>query len=105
MNNDDDNNNNNSSKQPSQELHKYLVELKTTISTLKALFNTIDKKAQDEGFSFDEIYEIANIVCNKSSVETYNQTINNNNITIPNNNTKNNNKDDNFLPSYFQHFK
>ena len=38
-----------------------LVELMITISKLKELYKTIDKKAIEEGFSCNEIYEIANI--------------------------------------------
>ncbi len=53
--------NNNSNKQPSQELTKLLVNLKTSISDLKELYRTIDKRALEEGFSIEEIYDIANV--------------------------------------------
>jgi hypothetical protein len=119
---------NNKQRQPSQGLFELLLELKITISALKELYNKIDKKAREEGFSIDEIYEIANItdVPAKSSVvgaETTtttttpsnqttattpsNQTTatktNTTNLTINNNNTKN--EENKYFRRYFQHFQ
>lgn len=65
-------------KKPSQELTKLLIDLKTTISTLKELYQTIDKRAQVEGYSIEEIYDIANIT--ETTATTKN---NNNNILFP----------------------
>ena len=68
-----DNKNNN--KQPSQELSNLLVQLKANISTLKGLYHAIDKKALEEGFSIEEIYDIANV----TDINTKNK----NNILYP----------------------
>ncbi len=47
----------NNKQQPSQELTELLVELKISISKLKELIKTRDKKAVEEGFSIEEAYE------------------------------------------------
>jgi hypothetical protein len=115
--------NNTNKQQPSRGLFDLLLELKITISELKELYKKIDKKAIEEGFSIDEIYEIANItdVPAKSSIvgaepttspsnqttvtktnTTTNPPINNN----TNNNTKNKeNGETKYFQRYFQHFQ
>jgi hypothetical protein len=109
---------NNKQRQPSQGLFELLLELKITISELKELYKKIDKKAVEEGFSIDEIYELANItdIPAKSSVvgaepttppPTSNQTTvtktNTTNPTINNKNTKN--EETKYFQRYFQHFQ
>lgn len=100
----------NNNKQPSQELLKYLIELKTTISKLKELYKAIDKKAAEEGFSIDEIYEIANItdipITTQKSIETTTTTPNQS-ITTTNTTNNNNNKNEEtkYFQRYFQHFQ
>ncbi|HSF00942.1 MAG TPA: hypothetical protein VLA48_08625 [Nitrososphaeraceae archaeon] len=47
MTEEQNNKNNNQKQQLSKELLNYLIELKTTISKLKDLYQTIDKKAQE----------------------------------------------------------
>jgi hypothetical protein len=71
-------NNNNNNKQPSQELTNLLVNLKRSISDLKEIYQTIDKKALEEGFSIDEIYDIANVT-DITTITNYK----NNNILYP----------------------
>ena len=106
MNND----NNNSSKQPSPELNKLLVELKTTISTIKELYQTIDKRALEEGFSIDEIYEIANVtdtpiatktIKSSTATEVEEEVIK----TTTNNKINNQNEENKYFQRYFQHFQ
>jgi hypothetical protein len=85
---------------PSQELLNYLIELKTCIAKLKELYKTIDKKAIEEKFSIDELYDIANItdISTKSIEKT----------TTPDQTktakTDNNNEENKYFQQYFQHF-
>jgi hypothetical protein len=88
-------------KQPSKELLNHLVELKTIMEKLKDLYKTIDKKAIEEGFSIDEIYEI------DASTKSVVATTPNNTITT-NTTTKNNheeNEENKYFQRYFQHFQ
>jgi len=70
---------NNNNKQPSKELTNLLVNLKKSISDLKEIYQTIDKKALEEGFSIDEIYDIANVTADITTITNYK----NNNIFYP----------------------
>ena len=93
---------NNNKKQPSPELLNYLIEIKTCIEKLKELYKIVDKKSLSEGFSTDDIYELAN---NDIDIATITQQHNTNQkITNTNTNNKDNNTKDNF-PLYFQHFQ
>jgi hypothetical protein len=95
--------NNYNNKQPSQELFNLLVELKITISKLKGLYKTIDKKALEEGFSIEEIYELANIteIETKSSAAAAVPTITNTTTNISNEE----NEETKYFQRYFQHFQ
>jgi hypothetical protein len=70
--------NNKNNKQPSRELTNLLVNLKRSISDLKEIYLTIDKKALEEGFSIEEIYDIANVT-DITTITNYK----NNNIFYP----------------------
>ena len=101
MTEEQNNKNNNQKQQLSKELLNYLIELKTTISKLKEIYQTIDKKAQEEGFSSDDIYDIANAITDDVTLRSI--------VTMPDNNkqtttTKNTtiNNNNNILYSYFQ---
>jgi hypothetical protein len=106
-------NNNNNKQQPSQELFNLLVELKMTISKLKELYKTIDKKALEEGFTIDDIYELANITdaSTKAIIETTTTTTTPNQTTITTttdnttNNSNNENEETKYFQRYFQHFQ
>jgi hypothetical protein len=113
--------NNKQQQQPSQGLFELLLELKITISELKELYKKIDKKAIEEGFSIDEIYEIANItdIPAKSSVvgaePTTTTTPSNQTTTVTKTNTTTNptinnskntkNEETKYFQRYFQHFQ
>jgi hypothetical protein len=93
-------------KQPSQELLNYLIELKTSIAKLKDLYKIIDKKAIEEGFSIDEIYEIANITdIPQKSIETATTTTSNNQSITNTTTNSNNNEETKYFQRYFQHFQ
>ena len=67
MNNNNHNNFTTNKKQPSKELVNLVIELKATIAKLKDLYKRIDKKALEEGFSDEEIYEdIDDIIITKT---------------------------------------
>ncbi len=114
---------NNNQQQPSRGLFELLLELKITISELKELYKKIDKKALEEGFTIDEIYELANITdvpaklsvvgaepTTTTTTTPSNQTTltkkktNTTNPTI-NNNNKLKNEENKYFQRYFQHFQ
>jgi hypothetical protein len=66
------------------------------------LYKKIDQKGLEEGFSIEEIYEIANLVeisTTQSKIET--TTIINTNVTKK----SNNNEENKYFQRYFQHFQ
>jgi hypothetical protein len=79
----------NTKKQPSPKLTKLLIDIKITIEKLKELYKIVDKKTLEEGFSTDEIYDIANNDIDIATITTTKQHIqiknnnNNNNISYP----------------------
>ncbi len=94
-------------KPPSQELTELLAELKISISKLKELYKTIDKKAVEEGFSIEEVYEIANVTDVKlKSIATMPDDNNNQKTTnTTTNNNNNTNEEKKYFQRYFQHFQ
>lgn len=96
----------NNNKQPSQELFNLLVQLKTNISTLKDLYHAIDKKALEEGFSIEEIYEIANATnVRLKSIVAMPDNDNNQTTTTTTTSTDNNDEENKYFQRYFQHFQ
>jgi hypothetical protein len=71
------------------------------------LYKTIDKKAVEEGFSIEEVHEIANVTDVKlKSIAT--MPDDNNNQTTTNtttNNNNNTNEEKKYFQRYFQHFQ
>jgi hypothetical protein len=85
-------------KKPSPELLNYLIEIKTCVERLKELYKIVDRKSQLEGYSTDEVYELANNIDIATTTKQHTQKITNNNID-------NKTKDANNFPLYFQHFQ
>ena len=81
-----------------------------TISKLKGLYKTIDKKALEEGFTIDDIYELANITdaSTKAIIETTTTTTNQTTTTTDhttNNSNNEENEETKYFQKYFQHFQ
>ncbi len=91
---------NNNNKKPSAELTKLLIDIKTTIEKLKGLYDTTDKKASEEGYSTDEIYDFANNINVVNNIIT--TTTNTQQDTQLTNNNNNNNNNNNIFYSHFQ---